>query len=61
MKLVTVAEAAEALGTTRRTLYQYKVQGILPDPVATYGQSNVYNLDELEAWARQERRFKYRG
>lgn len=59
-QLVTVDEAAEALGTTRRTLYQYKVRGILPDPVHTYGQTNVYDLKELEAWARKERRFKYR-
>lgn len=51
--LVGVAEIAELLGVTRQRVHQLMRSPDFPAPVAELSAGRIWNLDEVESWARQ--------
>lgn len=53
MELVGAAEIADLLGVTRQRVHQLTAQADFPAPLAKLRAGAVWQLDDVERWARE--------
>jgi predicted DNA-binding transcriptional regulator AlpA len=52
-ELASIAEIAEMLGVTKRTVYRYIERSDFPDPLGRVSAGPIWLRSEVEAWGKE--------